>query len=132
MRQTVKLRTSEGDPVSIVLENWGSGLDRLMRRWVLVEDYWECVDTGSLAEESCLRELKTYSALNPEVQLSHPPVADRLRALEMAIAQMRGQTMVEYALIIAAISVVAWGAYSIMGHDIGSMASGIDSSLTST
>lgn len=43
---------------------------------------------------------------------------------------MRGQTMVEYSLIIAAIAVVAWGAYNHMGHDIGSMASGIDSSLT--
>jgi excisionase family DNA binding protein len=45
---------------------------------------------------------------------------------------MPGQAMVEYAVIIAAIAVVAWGAYNIMGHDIGSMASGIDSSLTST
>jgi Flp pilus assembly pilin Flp len=46
------------------------------------------------------------------------------------ISGMRGQTMVEYALIIAAIAVVAWGAYNLTGHDIGSMASGIDSSLT--
>jgi Flp pilus assembly pilin Flp len=131
MRPVVKLRTSEGDSVRIVLENWGSGLDHLLRRWVLVDGYWECMDTGRLAQESCLREVKTYSAPDPELQLSHPPVGGRLRALEMAIAQMRGQTMVEYALIIAAISVVAWGAYNVMGHDIGSMASGIDSSLTS-
>ena len=34
------------------------------------------------------------------------------------------------ALIIAAIAVVAWGAYNHMGHDIGSMANGIDSNLT--
>lgn len=58
--------------------------------------------------------------------------ADRLRFIERAITPMRGQTMVEYALILAAIAVVAWGAYSVMGHDIGSMASGIDSSLTSS
>jgi Flp pilus assembly pilin Flp len=45
---------------------------------------------------------------------------------------MRGQTMVEYALIIAAVGAVAWGAYNITGHDIGSMASGIDSALTNT
>jgi Flp pilus assembly pilin Flp len=44
--------------------------------------------------------------------------------------QSRAQTMVEYALIIASIGVVAWGAYNVMGHDIGSMASGIDSALT--
>ena len=46
------------------------------------------------------------------------------------IPGMRGQTMVEYALIIASIAVIAWGAYNLMGHDIGSMASGIDSALT--
>ncbi len=45
---------------------------------------------------------------------------------------MRGQTMVEYALIIAAIGVVAWGAFHLTGRDIGSMANGIDSSLTSS
>ena len=51
-------------------------------------------------------------------------------AREILVRRFRGQTMVEYALIIAAISVVAWGAYNLMGHDIGSMASGIDSNLT--
>jgi Flp pilus assembly pilin Flp len=45
-------------------------------------------------------------------------------------AQSRAQTMVEYALIIASIGVVVWGAYNVMGHDIGTMASGIDSALT--
>jgi hypothetical protein len=38
--------------------------------------------------------------------------------------------MVEYALIIASIGVVAWGAYNVMGHSIVTMASGIDSDLT--
>jgi Flp pilus assembly pilin Flp len=53
-------------------------------------------------------------------------------APDATIAPPRGQTMVEYALIIAAVSVVAWSAYNFMGHDIVSMASGVDSSLTST
>ena len=52
------------------------------------------------------------------------------RAREFVARRLRGQTMVEYALIIAAVAVVAWGAYNIMGHNIGSMASGIDSHLT--
>jgi hypothetical protein len=38
--------------------------------------------------------------------------------------------MVEYALIIASIGVVAWGAYNIMGHSVATMTSGIDSELT--
>jgi Flp pilus assembly pilin Flp len=54
-----------------------------------------------------------------------------IRVREMLARRFHGQTMVEYALIIASISVVAWGAYNLMGHDTGSMASGIDSDLTS-
>jgi Flp pilus assembly pilin Flp len=46
-------------------------------------------------------------------------------------AQSRAQTIIEYALILASIGVVAWGAYNVMGHDIGSMTSGLDSDLTS-
>ena len=51
-------------------------------------------------------------------------------ARESMLRTLRGQTMTEYALILAAIAVVAWGAYNHMGHDIGSMANGIDSNLT--
>jgi Flp pilus assembly pilin Flp len=54
-----------------------------------------------------------------------------ISAREFVSRRVRGQTMVEYALIIASIGAVAWGAYNLMGHDIGSMASGIDSDLTS-
>jgi Flp pilus assembly pilin Flp len=50
---------------------------------------------------------------------------------ETLVRRLRGQTMVEYALIIAAVGIVAWGAYNLMGQDIGSMSSGIDSALTS-
>ena len=52
-----------------------------------------------------------------------------IRIQETLVRRVRGQTMVEYALIIAAVGVVAWGAYNLMGRDIGSMASGIDSAL---
>ena len=38
--------------------------------------------------------------------------------------------MTEYAFILAAIAVVVYGAYSLMGKDIGSLASGVDSALT--
>jgi Flp pilus assembly pilin Flp len=53
-----------------------------------------------------------------------------IRIQETLVRRVRGQTMVEYALIIAAVGVVAWGAYNLMGRDFGSMASGIDSALT--
>ncbi len=54
-----------------------------------------------------------------------------IRTRESVVRKLSGQTMTEYALIIAAVGVVAWGAYNLMGQNIGSMASGIDSDLTS-
>jgi Flp pilus assembly pilin Flp len=53
-----------------------------------------------------------------------------IRSRESMARCMPGQTMAEYALIFASIVVLVWSAYSLMGHDIASMASGIDSSLT--
>ena len=44
----------------------------------------------------------------------------------------RAQTMTEYALILAAIAIVVFGAYKLMGNSIGSLASGVDSDLTNT
>jgi Flp pilus assembly pilin Flp len=46
------------------------------------------------------------------------------------VRNTRGQTMTEYALILAAIAVVVYGVYRVIGNDIGSLASGIDSALT--
>jgi Flp pilus assembly pilin Flp len=43
-----------------------------------------------------------------------------------------GQTMTEYALILAAIAVVVFVTYQIMGQDINSLANRVDSALTST
>ena len=42
----------------------------------------------------------------------------------------KGQTMTEYALILAAIAVVVYGTYRVLGNNIGSLASGVDSALT--
>ena len=49
---------------------------------------------------------------------------------EKLVGKVRGQTMTEYALILAAIAVVVYGAYAAMGNNIGSLANGVDSSLT--
>jgi hypothetical protein len=77
MGQTVKLRTSEGRRVRIVLENWGSGLDHLRRRWVRTDGYWECMDTGVRAEESRSGGTKAFSDLSPATVASQ--VCDLLR-----------------------------------------------------
>jgi Flp pilus assembly pilin Flp len=53
-----------------------------------------------------------------------------IRARESVVRNTRGQTMTEYALLLAAVGVAVYGAYSVMGKDIGSLASGVDSALT--
>jgi len=53
-----------------------------------------------------------------------------LHVRESMVRKTRGQTMTEYALVIGAVGVVAWSAYNLMGHSVGTMASGIDSALT--
>jgi hypothetical protein len=76
MGRIVRLRTSEGGRVRIVLENWGCGLDHLRRRWVRADGYWECMDTGRRrAEESRSSGTKVFSDPNPA------PVADQGRVL---------------------------------------------------
>ena len=52
-----------------------------------------------------------------------------IRARESVVRNTRGQTMMEYALILAAIAVVVYGTYRVLGNNIGSLASGIDSAL---
>jgi Flp pilus assembly pilin Flp len=42
----------------------------------------------------------------------------------------KGQTMTEYALILAAVAIVVFVTYETMGQDIGSLVNKIDSSLT--
>jgi Flp pilus assembly pilin Flp len=42
----------------------------------------------------------------------------------------KGQTMTEYALILAAVAVVVFITYEYMGQDITSLVNGVDSDLT--
>jgi hypothetical protein len=52
MKRSLTLHTSEGNKVRIVLENWGSGIDRTMRRWTLGDGYWQCMDSGEIGQAS--------------------------------------------------------------------------------
>ena len=45
-------------------------------------------------------------------------------------SQHPGQTMTEYALILASIAVVVFGTYRALGNNISSLAKGVDSTLT--
>jgi Flp pilus assembly pilin Flp len=51
-------------------------------------------------------------------------------AREYVVRNAGGQTMTEYALILAAIAIVVYGTYRALGNNIGSLATGVDSTLT--
>ena len=50
-----------------------------------------------------------------------------IRARESAIRSARGQTMTEYALILAAIAVVVYGTYKALGNNIAVLLAGLES-----
>lgn len=62
MRQIVELQTKTGSRFNIALDNWGSGMDVLMRRWILLDGYWKCADSGDFAEESGRGGIQIFSS----------------------------------------------------------------------
>ena len=55
-----------------------------------------------------------------------------LKARELGKLLGKGQTMTEYALILAAVAIVAFISYEVMGQDISKLVNNIDSALTTT
>jgi Flp pilus assembly pilin Flp len=56
-----------------------------------------------------------------------------IRKMYVKVQNMqRGQTMTEYALILAAVAVVVFITYEVMGQDISKMVNSVDSALTSS
>ena len=55
-----------------------------------------------------------------------------LKARELGKRLSKGQTMTEYALILAAVAIVVFVTYEVMGQDIGKLVSNIDNALTTT
>ncbi len=53
-----------------------------------------------------------------------------IRARESMVRSIRGQTMTEYTLVLAAVAVAVYGVYRALGNNIGSLANGVDSTLT--
>ena len=55
-----------------------------------------------------------------------------LKNLERLSRLAKGQTMTEYALILAAVAIVVYITYLVMGQDIGKLVNNVDSALTTT
>jgi Flp pilus assembly pilin Flp len=55
-----------------------------------------------------------------------------LKNRERLSRMAKGQTMTEYALILAAVAIVVFITYEVMGQDIGKLVNNVDSALTTT
>ena len=55
-----------------------------------------------------------------------------LKLRERSRALAKGQSMTEYALILAAVAVVVFVTYEVMGQDINSLVNAIDSQLSAS
>jgi len=55
-----------------------------------------------------------------------------VKARELGKRLAKGQTMTEYALILAAVAIVVFITYEVMGQDIGALVTNIDTALTTT
>jgi Flp pilus assembly pilin Flp len=53
-----------------------------------------------------------------------------IRARESVVRNTRGQTMTEYTLVLSAVAVAVFGIYRVLGNNVSSLASGVDSTLT--
>ena len=78
-----------------------------------------------LAKAICLRRQKNYSVARRE---EHRVNAIR-KLYVKADAMARGQTMAEYALILAAVAVVVFVGYQTMGTTITGLLTSVDGSL---
>ena len=64
-------------------------------------------------------------------KLNEMYIKNHERMRRSASEMTQGQTMTEYALILAAVAIVAYITYQVMGQDIGSMVNTIDTALSS-
>ena len=55
-----------------------------------------------------------------------------LKVRELGKRLGKGQTMTEYALILAAVAIVVFVTYEVMGQDISKLVNNVDSALTTT
>jgi hypothetical protein len=50
---------------------------------------------------------------------------------ESVVRNISGQTLAEYSLVLTAVAIAAFSAYRALGNNVGLLANGVDSNLTS-
>lgn len=52
--RSIALTKANGEKFRLALDNYGSGVDRLNRRWILDAGCWNCIETGETAQKLAL------------------------------------------------------------------------------
>jgi hypothetical protein len=50
--RSITLIKAAGDTIKVSLHNYGAGVDRLNRRWILDAGNWTCLETGETAHKA--------------------------------------------------------------------------------
>jgi Flp pilus assembly pilin Flp len=67
----------------------------------------------------------------PEVLEMESGMKIFIRVRESVVRNISGQTLAEYSLVLTAVAIAAFSAYRALGNNVGSLANGVDSNLTS-
>jgi Flp pilus assembly pilin Flp len=67
----------------------------------------------------------------PEVLEMESAMKIFIRVRESVVRNISGQTLAEYSLVLTAVAIAAFSAYRALGNNVGSLANGVDSNLTS-
>jgi Flp pilus assembly pilin Flp len=67
----------------------------------------------------------------PEVLEMESAMKIFIRVRESVVGNISGQTLAEYSLVLTAVAIAAFSAYRALGNNVGSLANGVDSNLTS-
>jgi Flp pilus assembly pilin Flp len=90
---------------------------------VITRRFNSCVVAGCCEEREIYWRQKTMKEQMTRLYVKVRESAKRLG---------KGQTMTEYALILAAVAIVVFITYEVMGQDISKLVNNIDSALTTT
>jgi len=68
--RSIALTKATGESLKLALNNYGSGVDRLNRRWVLDAGCWNCIETGETAERTPLLRRLFGESVSHQKQLT--------------------------------------------------------------
>jgi Flp pilus assembly pilin Flp len=88
---------------------------------------------AAVREDDQFWSIKARPARNPGGYVAMSVLTNLvLKTRERLVRKAKGQTMTEYALILAAVAIVVFITYEVMGQDISTLVNRIDTALTTS